>query len=161
MCVRLSLLLVKECGNFKLKAQYKNEVPQNSKALFLTVDNLSNHRAIVIVCFVRLLQGAASHFRGLVVLNGGGSKFCRRFCGLKLWILEKLNFHMLSEKCRLEKEFRRLRNQDRTHLTNNLETGLSNDEGSISDSSSNLHVSNGWLAFTNLEIESSLIVSVP
>lgn len=95
------------------------------------------------VCLI-LLQGAASYFGGGgVTLNGGGTNICGRFRGLKLWILERLNFQLLSEKCRPAKEWKRLRSEDRRQLTNNLETGLSNDKGPVSDSSSNLDVSNG------------------
>ncbi|CAJ1870212.1 unnamed protein product [Sphenostylis stenocarpa] len=66
-----------------------------------------------------------------LVLDAGGTSLCRRFRGFKLWVLERLNFQFKSPK----------QPKNRNRFKNNLEnSGLSNEKGSISDSSSILHV---------------------
>ncbi|TKY61587.1 Glucose-6-phosphate 1-dehydrogenase 4 [Spatholobus suberectus] len=64
---------------------------------------------------------------GRLALNAGGTSLCRRFRGFELWILDRLNFQFQPPK----------QPKNRNHFKNNLEnTGLSNEKGSVSDSSS-------------------------
>jgi hypothetical protein len=73
--------------------------------------------------FCLLLQCASNNFHS--VASVGGSTFCRRFRGFKLWILDRLNLqHLKKPNCR-------------NHFKNDMET-----EGSISDSS---HVPDGMV----------------
>ncbi|XP_061366226.1 inactive glucose-6-phosphate 1-dehydrogenase 4, chloroplastic [Gastrolobium bilobum] len=65
---------------------------------------------------------------GGLVLNVGGTSFCRRFRGFKLWILERLNFQQ-TKQCK-----------SRNHFKNSMAKDLSNEKGSLSHSSSTLHV---------------------
>ncbi|XP_028792085.1 inactive glucose-6-phosphate 1-dehydrogenase 4, chloroplastic-like [Neltuma alba] len=90
---------------------------------------------------VRSCPAAASYFRGRVRLSGADTNMCRRFRGLKSWILERLNFHLQSEKCPPARESKRSRSQNRSQLTCTLETGFSNEERPTPASSSNLDVS--------------------
>ncbi|KAI9099086.1 hypothetical protein K1719_024853 [Acacia pycnantha] len=90
---------------------------------------------------VRGCPAVASYLRRRVCLNGGDTNICRRFRGLKLWILERLNFHLHSEKFPPAKESKRSRGQNRSQLTNNLETGFSNEKIPTPASSSNLDIS--------------------
>ncbi|KAH1071407.1 hypothetical protein AAZX31_03G209500 [Glycine max] len=64
---------------------------------------------------------------GRLVLNVGGTCLCRKFRGLKLWLLERLSFQFQPPK--------QPKNRNH-HFRNNLE----NEKGSVSDSSSNLRV---------------------
>ncbi|KAI4349876.1 hypothetical protein L6164_010421 [Bauhinia variegata] len=73
---------------------------------------------------------------GCIVLNGGSSNLCRRFRGLKLWILERLNFQQLSENCRPVMESKRMTSQERNRLKNNLETDFSSEKEPASHGSS-------------------------
>ncbi|KAK7259018.1 hypothetical protein RIF29_24612 [Crotalaria pallida] len=65
----------------------------------------------------RITQGVPKSFD-----SGVGGSLCRRFRGLKLWILERLNFEPMKESKR-----------STSHFKNNLEAGLSNEKGSLSD----------------------------
>ena len=91
-----------------------------------------------------LSQDAPSNFHsfagGRLTLGGGATNFCGRFRGLKLWILERLNFQHLGENCRRTSESKK--------IINNLETGFSIEEGSVSDGSSTSHVLSGKLFST-------------
>ncbi|KHN43362.1 Glucose-6-phosphate 1-dehydrogenase 4, chloroplastic [Glycine soja] len=64
---------------------------------------------------------------GRLVLNVRSTSLCRRFRGLKLWVLERLSFQFQPPK--------QPKNRNH-HFKNNLE----NEKGSVSDSSSILHV---------------------
>ncbi|XP_028791494.1 inactive glucose-6-phosphate 1-dehydrogenase 4, chloroplastic [Neltuma alba] len=105
------------------------------------------------------LQAAASYFRGRVRLSGADTNMCRRFRGLKSWILERLNFHLQSEKCPPARESKRSRSQNRSQLTCTLETGFSNEERPTPASSSNLDVSDDTV--TSIESPPRLHTSSP
>ncbi|KAK4273372.1 hypothetical protein QN277_021789 [Acacia crassicarpa] len=96
---------------------------------------------------VRGCPAAASYLRHRVRLNGGDTNICRRFRGLKLWMLERLNFHLHSKKFPPAKESRRSRSQNRSQLTNNLETGFSNEKRTTPASSSNLDISDDAVTY--------------
>ncbi|XP_015570639.1 inactive glucose-6-phosphate 1-dehydrogenase 4, chloroplastic isoform X2 [Ricinus communis] len=57
-----------------------------------------------------------------VVLCGGAANICRRFHGLKLRILRSLNLLQHNRECRPVKDFGIIKNQDKDHLSNHLET---------------------------------------
>jgi glucose-6-phosphate 1-dehydrogenase len=61
------------------------------------------------------------------VCYGGGANICRRFYGLRLWILESLNLRQRNRKCGPSNEFKSIRSQEKDHLTNHLETTLSSE----------------------------------
>ena len=61
---------------------------------------------------------------------GGGANFCRRFYGLRLWILESLNLRQRNRKCGPAHEFKSIRSQEKDHLANHLET-TSSSEGQV------------------------------
>ncbi|XP_010276511.1 PREDICTED: glucose-6-phosphate 1-dehydrogenase 4, chloroplastic [Nelumbo nucifera] len=65
-----------------------------------------------------------------LVLHGGALNFGQRFCGLKLWILEKLNFQSHHKKCGWASESNRLKIQGKDQLQGQSETPVSC-EGSI------------------------------
>ncbi|CAK8544533.1 unnamed protein product [Lathyrus sativus] len=82
---------------------------------------------------------ASNSFRS--VTSVGGSTFCRRFRGLKLWILDRLNFQPLKQpNCR-------------NHFNNDMET-----EGSVSDSS---HVPDADSKVTSSTESPSLLQTIP
>uniref|UniRef100_A0A5B7BCR6 Glucose-6-phosphate dehydrogenase NAD-binding domain-containing protein n=1 Tax=Davidia involucrata TaxID=16924 RepID=A0A5B7BCR6_DAVIN len=61
------------------------------------------------------------------VLYGSASKFCRRFCGLKLWIFQNLNLRRPNRKCEQGNEFKGLQIQDKDNLAERVETTSSSD----------------------------------
>ncbi|KAF3943463.1 hypothetical protein CMV_029985 [Castanea mollissima] len=67
---------------------------------------------------------------GRLVCYGGGANFCRRFFGLRLWILESLNLRQRNRKCGPAHEFKSIRSQEKDHLANHLET-TSSCEGQV------------------------------
>nr|XP_023918838.1 glucose-6-phosphate 1-dehydrogenase 4, chloroplastic isoform X1 [Quercus suber] len=67
---------------------------------------------------------------GRLVCYGGGANFCRRFYGLRLWILESLNLQQRNRKCGPAHEFKSIRSQEKDHLANHLET-TSSCEGQV------------------------------
>ncbi|GAY68397.1 hypothetical protein CUMW_263800 [Citrus unshiu] len=72
------------------------------------------------------------------VLYGGSATICQRFCGLKLWLLDRLNLKHCSKKHGLS-ESKIIKNQDK--LDSHLETSSSND-GRDSEGVSTLSVPN-------------------
>jgi len=104
-----------------------------------------------------LLQVASNNFhsvtyRGRLALNvGGGTSLCRRFRGFKLWVLERLNFQFQSPK----------QPKNIIRFESNLESsGLSNEKGPVSDSSSILRAPDGVLP-SNLPLFTSLVIFAP
>ncbi|KAF2307337.1 hypothetical protein GH714_026443 [Hevea brasiliensis] len=67
-----------------------------------------------------------------LMLYGGTANFCRRLCGLKLWIRKSLNLRQRSRECRPAKELKIIKNQEKDHLTNHLET-TSTHAGQVSE----------------------------
>ncbi|TQE06417.1 hypothetical protein C1H46_007916 [Malus baccata] len=68
---------------------------------------------------------------GRVVLHGGPHHFCRKFCGLKRWILENLHSQHHKRKIGPTNEYKSLKNEVKDHLTDHsystLPHGDSND----------------------------------
>ncbi|XWS58064.1 hypothetical protein CRYUN_Cryun08bG0003000 [Craigia yunnanensis] len=62
-----------------------------------------------------------------LVLYGGAGKFCWRFCGLKRWILKRLNIQQRNRKHVPTNEFKSIRNQDKDQ-SENRSINLANDE---------------------------------
>ncbi|XP_058738478.1 inactive glucose-6-phosphate 1-dehydrogenase 4, chloroplastic-like isoform X1 [Vicia villosa] len=83
---------------------------------------------------------ASNSFRS--VTRVGGSTFCRRFRGFKLWILDRLNFQPMKQQPNC-----------RNHFNNDMET-----EGSGSDSS---HVPDGDSKVTSSKESPSLLQTIP
>ncbi|XP_027349747.1 inactive glucose-6-phosphate 1-dehydrogenase 4, chloroplastic isoform X2 [Abrus precatorius] len=84
-----------------------------------------------------------------IVLNVGDRSLCRRFRGFKLWILERLNFQPTKQP------------KKKHHFKNNLETtGLSNDKGLLSDSTSILRVSDDKVTSMDVNRAPSLCIAV-
>ena len=75
------------------------------------------------------------------MLYGGSATICQRFCGLKLWLLDRLNLKHCSKKHGLS-ESKIIKNQDKDKLDSHLETSSSND-GRDSEGVSTLSVPNG------------------
>ncbi|KAH9734025.1 Inactive glucose-6-phosphate 1-dehydrogenase 4 [Citrus sinensis] len=73
------------------------------------------------------------------VLYGGSATICQRFCGLRLWLLDRLHLKHCSKKHGLS-ESKVIKNQDK--LDSHLETSSSND-GRDSEGVSTLSVPNG------------------
>ncbi|KAH9670451.1 Inactive glucose-6-phosphate 1-dehydrogenase 4 [Citrus sinensis] len=73
------------------------------------------------------------------VLYGGSATICQRFCGLKLWLLDRLKLKHCSKKHGLS-ESKIIKNQDK--LDSHLETSSSND-GRDSEGVSTFSVPNG------------------
>ncbi|KAA8545284.1 hypothetical protein F0562_020068 [Nyssa sinensis] len=75
------------------------------------------------------------------VLYGSASKFCRRFCGLKLLIFKNLNLRHPNRKSEQGNEFKGLQIQDKDNLAEPVEATSSGDsqdsEGTSMSSSSN------------------------
>ncbi|KDP23353.1 hypothetical protein JCGZ_23186 [Jatropha curcas] len=67
-----------------------------------------------------------------LLLYGGAGSFCRRFHGLKLRILESLSLRQRNREWRHVKELKTIKNQDKNHLSNHLET-TSTHAGQISE----------------------------
>ncbi|KAF8387615.1 hypothetical protein HHK36_026268 [Tetracentron sinense] len=57
-----------------------------------------------------------------LVLYGGAVNFSHRFCGLKFWILEKLNFHKCNRNCKWGNELKKLKIQGIDQLPEHLKT---------------------------------------
>lgn len=62
---------------------------------------------------------------------GGGANLCRRFYGLKLWILESINLQKRNRICGRANEFKSIRSEEKDPLTNHLETTSSLGVGDI------------------------------
>ncbi|GAY67292.1 hypothetical protein CUMW_255410 [Citrus unshiu] len=85
------------------------------------------------------------------VLYGGSATICQRFCGLKLWLLDRLNLKHCNKKHGLS-ESKIIKNQDK--LDSHLETSSSND-GRDSEGVSTLSVPNGRYEKNNFKITST------
>ncbi|XP_028064051.1 inactive glucose-6-phosphate 1-dehydrogenase 4, chloroplastic isoform X3 [Camellia sinensis] len=72
---------------------------------------------------------------GCHVFYGDASKVCRRFCGLKLWILQNLNPQWAKRKHERGIEFKSLQIQDKDQFTEHMETTLSHG-GHVSEGAS-------------------------
>ncbi|XP_062003458.1 inactive glucose-6-phosphate 1-dehydrogenase 4, chloroplastic isoform X1 [Rosa rugosa] len=57
-----------------------------------------------------------SESRRQVLLHGGPVHFCRRFCGLKQWIVENLHLQKQKQELGSTNEFRSIKNQLKDHL---------------------------------------------
>lgn len=79
---------------------------------------------------------------GSYVLYGGGANICQRFCGLKLWLLERLNLKHGYRKRRRADEFKIIKNQDKGQLDSHFEPSLSS-AGQDSDGVSTISMPNG------------------
>ncbi|XVF41726.1 hypothetical protein PTKIN_Ptkin01aG0303000 [Pterospermum kingtungense] len=79
---------------------------------------------------ISLFPGAAHNFqllRGSRLVPYGGGDFCRRFCGLKLRKIKKLNIQQRNRKQVPANEFRSIRNQHKDQ-SDNPSRNLANDE---------------------------------
>ncbi|XP_028064054.1 inactive glucose-6-phosphate 1-dehydrogenase 4, chloroplastic isoform X5 [Camellia sinensis] len=79
---------------------------------------------------------------GCHVFYGDASKVCRRFCGLKLWILQNLNPQWAKRKHERGIEFKSLQIQDKDQFTEHMETTLSHG-GHVSEGASAISFPNG------------------
>ncbi|XP_010544145.1 PREDICTED: glucose-6-phosphate 1-dehydrogenase 4, chloroplastic [Tarenaya hassleriana] len=61
---------------------------------------------------------------GSLVLYGGGSNICRRFCGLKLWIIKSLNLRQGNRKHQLVNELKTVSKHENDHLKTHSEQEL-------------------------------------
>ena len=77
------------------------------------------------------------------MLYRGSATIGRRFCCLKLWLLDKLNLKHCSKRHGLLSESKIIKNQDNDKLDSHLETSLSNDRRD-SEGVSTLSVRNDW-----------------
>ena len=73
------------------------------------------------------------------MLYGGSATICQRFCGLRLWLLDRLHLKHCGKKHGLS-ESKVIKNQDK--LDSHLKTSSSND-GRDSEGVSTLSVPNG------------------
>ncbi|KAF5454219.1 hypothetical protein F2P56_023900 [Juglans regia] len=84
---------------------------------------------------LRIFPDAVDNFHSLtgrrLVCYGGGAKLCRRFYGLKLWILENINLQQRNRKRGRANEFKSIRSEEKDPLTNHLETTSSFGVGDI------------------------------
>lgn len=78
---------------------------------------------------------------GRLVLHGSAGTFCRRICGLKLWILESLNLQHQNRRCRPASEFNSFKNQHKDQSADHFGTYSSN-EGQVSGGTSAINLSN-------------------
>ncbi|XP_031281297.1 inactive glucose-6-phosphate 1-dehydrogenase 4, chloroplastic-like [Pistacia vera] len=78
---------------------------------------------------------------GRFVLYGGAANICQRFCGLKLWLIERLNLKHGYRKRRLVDDFKIIKNQDKDRLGSHFETSISS-AGQDSDGVSTISMPN-------------------
>ncbi|KAL5580405.1 hypothetical protein UlMin_012847 [Ulmus minor] len=108
------------------------------------------HRSYV-SSFPVSLNNIHSGSGGRFVLYGGAANFCRRFCGLKLWLLESLGRSQPMRKPGPASEFASVKNQDKDHLSSNPETA-----------SPHTHVSDGTaMKLENVSTSAGSATSLP
>ncbi|XP_007031222.2 PREDICTED: glucose-6-phosphate 1-dehydrogenase 4, chloroplastic [Theobroma cacao] len=80
---------------------------------------------------ISLFPDAANNFQSLrgsrLALYVGADNFCRRYCGLKLQVLKRLNIQQRNRKHGPANEFKSIRNQDKDQ-SENPSRNLANDE---------------------------------
>ncbi|CAN6581794.1 unnamed protein product [Malus baccata var. baccata] len=74
---------------------------------------------------------------GRVVLHGGPHHFCRKFCGLKRWILENLHSQHHKRKIGPTNEYKSLKNEVKDHLTDHSYSTLPHGDSTCVSADSN------------------------
>ncbi|XP_024019102.1 glucose-6-phosphate 1-dehydrogenase 4, chloroplastic [Morus notabilis] len=97
-----------------------------------TVSSLSYAHRFSVRSFPAPSNNFNPRSNGRLVLHGGATHFCQRFCGLKLWILKSLKKSQLKRKHAPPNEFKSMKNEDDDHLSTYPKT-ISSLEEHVSD----------------------------